>query len=116
MTVFEKIEAQQAKTKQYSPQWGVGEQLKDICRAEPRSAKQIEEDIDTVAVEFEGEHLEIGFNHKFLIEALKASETDRVRLQFGGAYSPLTITPLDGDGFLFLILPMRLKGADQNGA
>ena len=50
MTVFEKIEAQQAQAKQYSPQWGVGEQLKDICRAEPRSAKLIEEDIDTITI------------------------------------------------------------------
>lgn len=50
MTVFEKIERQQAKAAPYSPVWGVGEQLKDICRAEPRSAKLIEEDIDTVTI------------------------------------------------------------------
>ena len=50
MTVIEKIEAQQAKAAPYSPVWGVGEQLKDICRDEPRSAKLIEEDIDTVTI------------------------------------------------------------------
>ena len=33
------LEAQQAKVKPHSPQWMVGEQLKDICRKEPRSAE-----------------------------------------------------------------------------
>lgn len=37
------IEAQQAKVKPRSPQWMVGEQLKDICRREPRSAELIGE-------------------------------------------------------------------------
>ena len=50
MTVFEKIEAQQAQAARYSPQWGVGEQLKDICRDEPKSAELIAEDIDTITI------------------------------------------------------------------
>ena len=39
------IEAQQAKVKPRSPQWMVGEQLKDICRREPRSAELIAQDL-----------------------------------------------------------------------
>ena len=39
------IEAQQAKVKERSPQWMVGEQLKDICRMEPRSAELIAQDL-----------------------------------------------------------------------
>ena len=39
------IEAQQAKVKERSPQWMVGEQLKDICRREPRSAELIAQDL-----------------------------------------------------------------------
>lgn len=35
------IEAQQEKVKARSPQWMVGEQLKDICRREPDSAELI---------------------------------------------------------------------------
>ena len=35
------LEAQQAKVKPHSPQWMVGEQLKDICRMEPKSAELI---------------------------------------------------------------------------
>ena len=39
------IEAQQKEVKERSPQWMVGEQLKDICRLEPRSAELIAQDL-----------------------------------------------------------------------
>lgn len=39
------IEAQQAKVKERSPQWMVGEQLKDICRMEPSSGELIAQDL-----------------------------------------------------------------------
>ncbi len=45
MNVFEKIEAQQ-KGKEYTASWGVGEQLKAICRAEPDCAEIISTDLD----------------------------------------------------------------------
>lgn len=44
------IEAQQVKVNQRSPQWMVGEQLKDICRVEPRSAGLIAQDLDVAAM------------------------------------------------------------------
>lgn len=44
--VIEKIEAQQAKVKERSAPWMVGEQLKDICRREPKSAEIIDADLD----------------------------------------------------------------------
>lgn len=39
------IEEQQARVKARSPQWMVGEQLKDICRREPKSAELIAQDL-----------------------------------------------------------------------
>ena len=44
------IEAQQAKVKPRAPQWMVGEQLKDICRREPRSAELIARDLQVEAM------------------------------------------------------------------
>ena len=44
------LEAQQAKVKPHSPQWMVGEQLKDICRREPASAELIAQDLDDPAM------------------------------------------------------------------
>lgn len=44
------IEAQQAKVQERSPQWMVGEQLKDICRREARSAELIAQDLEVEAM------------------------------------------------------------------
>lgn len=44
------IEAQQEKVKERSPQWMVGEQLKDICRMEPRGAELIAQDLQVEAM------------------------------------------------------------------
>ena len=44
MTVFEKISAQQGKER--TPVWMVGEQLKEICEREPRSAELVAQDLD----------------------------------------------------------------------
>lgn len=62
-----------------------------------------------MTITISGDALEIGFNSRFLLDALKAAETDRVLMQFVGASGPATITPLQGDSFLSLILPVRLK-------
>ena len=56
-----------------------------------------------------GNNVRIGFTCKFLLEALKATETDKVRLLLNGSTSPMTIKPMDGDAFTLLVLPMRLK-------
>lgn len=56
----------------------------------------------------EGEGVEIGFNNKFLLDALRYSETDEVKLMLNGSLSPMVVTPTEGDSFLFLLLPMRL--------
>ena len=44
------LEAQQAKVMPRSPQWMVGEQLKDICCMEPRSAELIAQDLENEAM------------------------------------------------------------------
>ena len=49
MTVFEKIEAQQ-KGKENTPAWMVGQQLKDICRNDPRCAEMVEQDLENASM------------------------------------------------------------------
>ena len=46
METLRKIEEQQAKLKENTAPWVVGEQLKDICRREPRAAELIAQDLD----------------------------------------------------------------------
>ncbi|WP_322175306.1 DNA polymerase III subunit beta [Acutalibacter caecimuris] len=64
---------------------------------------------DQFAVSMEGEEVEIGFNNRYLLDALKNTESDEVRVGLSGPLSPMTIQPKDGDSFLFLVLPVRLK-------
>lgn len=56
-----------------------------------------------------GDRVEIGFNSKYVLDALNAADTDQVRIELNGPVSPTKILPINDDGFLFLVLPMRLK-------
>lgn len=58
MTVFEKIETQQ-KGKENTAVWMVGEQLKDICRADPACATIVAEDLENKDMSIEKASLKI---------------------------------------------------------
>ncbi|MBQ8978877.1 MAG: DNA polymerase III subunit beta, partial [Oscillospiraceae bacterium] len=64
---------------------------------------------DSIPCDMEGNDVEIGFNCRYFIDALKACESDRVKLQLGGSLTPMKIVPLEGDEYTFLLLPVRLK-------
>ncbi|MBQ5312415.1 MAG: DNA polymerase III subunit beta [Oscillospiraceae bacterium] len=64
---------------------------------------------DSCNADITGDITEIGFNCKYFIEAMKAAESDKVKLQLGGNLAPMKIVPLDGDDYTFLLLPVRLK-------
>lgn len=64
---------------------------------------------DQLDVEMTGQNVEIGFNNRYLLEALRNTECDEVKVQLGGPLSPMKVVPKEGDSFLFLVLPVRLK-------
>lgn len=65
---------------------------------------------DFCETEGDGEGLEIGFNNKYLLDALKAAAADRLSLQLNNGVSPCIIVPEDGsDSFAYMILPVRLR-------
>ena len=64
---------------------------------------------DQLDVEMTGQSVEIGFNNRYLLEALRNTECDEVKVQLGGPLSPMKLVPKEGDSFLFLVLPVRLK-------
>lgn len=65
--------------------------------------------MDSVAINPTDEEIEIGFNHKYLHDALKACETDVAKLEFTSNLSPCLIRPAEGNAFLQMVLPVRLK-------
>ena len=64
---------------------------------------------DALPVRIEGDAVRIGFNNKFMTDALKASELDEIAMEINTAFSPIKLLPLEGDSFVFLVMPMRLK-------
>lgn len=68
---------------------------------------------DQCAVDGDGGGLEIGFNNKYLMDALKAAPADRVRMELSTGVSPCVILPDDeSDNFLYMVLPVRLKAGE----
>ena len=67
---------------------------------------------DKISASIEGESCTIGFNNKYMLDALKVCDTDEVRIMLNGPVAPILIVPNEGDSFIFLILPVRLKNED----
>ena len=65
---------------------------------------------DMFPVTGDGENLEIGFNNRFLLEALKAAPASKVNISLGTSVSPCVISDAEGsDNFTYLVLPVRLQ-------
>ncbi len=64
---------------------------------------------DIIPVEAIGAEVEIGFNNRYVLDALKNTECDEVSVILNGGLSPMIIKPLEGDSFIFLVVPMRLN-------
>ncbi len=64
---------------------------------------------DSFTGELTGEDITLGFNNKYMSDALKASECDEVYIETNGPLLPIKITPLDSDEFLFIVMPIRIK-------
>lgn len=64
---------------------------------------------EEVLVETEGKELEIGFNPKYLLDALKVIEDEEIYMDFGTNISPCVIRPIADEKYTYMVLPVRLK-------
>ena len=78
-----------------SARTGSGE-AKDVCR-----------------LQGDGGGLEIGFNNRYLLEALRYAPADTVRIEMNNSVSPAIIVPVEGEeNFLYMVLPVRLRTSE----
>ena len=63
---------------------------------------------DLISASVVGNDVEIGFNNRYLLDALKNADTDEVKIMLNGSLQPMIIRPVDGQSFTFLVVPMRL--------
>mgnify|MGYP003300800387 CR=1 FL=1 len=64
---------------------------------------------DKIPASIEGKRVEIGFNNTYLTDCLKTVDVDEVLIELSSPVSPIIVKPVEGDNFIFLIIPMRLK-------
>lgn len=58
-------------------------------------------------VSLSGDTIDIDFNSKYLIDALKNVDDDEVKIEFNGGNGPCIVVPTEGEGYVYLILPIR---------
>jgi len=63
---------------------------------------------ETVDAELTGVDLLIAFNAKFMIDCMTAIDDGTIKLNMNSSKMPAVITPVSGDEFLYLILPVRI--------
>lgn len=64
---------------------------------------------DKVNIQFEGEKFDIGFNPRYLSEALRVMESEEIILELSSSLSPCIIKPTDNDQYIYLVLPVRMS-------
>ena len=82
-----------------------GDQVADF-----RTASTVGSAHDECAIAGDGQNLEIGFNCRYLLDAIRAVPDEEVALELTNALSPIVLTPCNKDGsYSYMVLPVRLK-------
>lgn len=64
---------------------------------------------DTISADISGETVTIGFNNRLLLDALRVAEGDKIRIRFSGPMKVIEILPMEGESYIFLVMPIQLK-------
>ena len=67
---------------------------------------------DRCSIAGDGKELEIGFNVRYLVDALRAVPSEEVCLELTNSLSPIVMTPVDDKhDFAYMVLPVRIKNS-----
>ena len=97
----------------------ISEKLKSPVRckfgdnaAELRTVSTIGEAYDVCPSAGDGKDLEIGFNCKYLLDALRAVPDSECTLEMINGLSPIVLNPTEGNRYSYMVLPVRLKAGE----
>jgi DNA polymerase-3 subunit beta len=62
---------------------------------------------EEIAISMSGNKIDIDFNPRYFIDALKVIEEDEISIVFNGTMGPCVLKPMDSDEFAYLVLPLR---------
>ena len=86
-----------------------GRELTVICGNNGQGKTNLGRVVDEFNAQCEGDEVEIGFNNRYLLDALRNARTEQVKLEISGPLSPVKVLPTEGSDFLYLVLPVRFK-------
>ena len=72
------------------------------------SSQELGEAEEILEVEYAGEEMVIGFNSRYLLEAMAALDKDQVMFEIKDAQSPGVIKSVEDEGYCCVIMPMRI--------
>ena len=97
----------------------ISEKLKSPVRcrfgdntAEFRTVSTIGEAYDVCPIAGDGKDLEIGFNCRYLLDALRAVPDSECTLEMINGLSPIVLNPTEGNRYSYMVLPVRLKAGE----
>ena len=68
---------------------------------------------DVCQIAGDGKDLEIGFNCRYLLDALRAVPDGECMLELSNGLSPIVLTPCDDTRrYSYMVLPVRLKAGE----
>ena len=99
----------------------ISEKLKSPVRckfgentADFRSVSTIGEAHDVCQIAGDGQDMEIGFNCRYLLDALRAIPDAECSLELINGLSPIVMNPCDGsERYSYMVLPVRLKAGNK---
>lgn len=75
-----------------------------LCTNQTGDAKE------EVFISTEGKNIDAGFNPKYFLDSLKAIDEEEIYIEFGTNVSPCLIKSVENNDYVYMILPIRLKG------
>jgi len=66
------------------------------------------EGAEEIDIDYSGESLEIGFNARYLLDALSSLAEDEIELKLSGELDPGVVRPVGPTDFIGVIMPMRI--------
>lgn len=62
---------------------------------------------EEISASISGDLIDIDFNARFFIDALKNIDDEMIKIEFNGALGPCIVRPIEGEAYVYLILPIR---------
>ena len=63
--------------------------------------------LEEMEINHNGEDLDIAFNSRFILDAIKNCDGDTVNMRLNSQTAPCVFVPEQGDGWEYLVLPVR---------